>query len=207
MTAQDFITLVRYSELNNIAVGSNTDAVIAFINLGMIELYTRFPVKVEEHIIDLIEGTTDYEMPTNFMYPLEAFGETPEENSTDLVRVSINKEEDPYSIFFPDWNSVQVPLSATGARISIIYVAKPTPLTNTTEDLAAELELPDTLLDALASYVGYRGHLGVRGDGDAENNAHWLRFERNCNKARELGVSHPVDTFWSSDRLSSKGFV
>jgi len=207
MTVQDFITLVRYSELNNIAVGSNTDAIIAFINLGMIELYTRFPVKVEEHIVTLQDGVTDYEMPTNFMYPLEAFGETPEENSVDLVRVSINEEDDPYSIFFPDWNTVQIPLVTTGAHISIIYVAKPIPLANTPEDLATELELPATLLDALASYVGYRGHLGVRGDGEAENNAHWIRFDRNCKKARELGVSHPVDTFWSSDRLFNKGFV
>jgi hypothetical protein len=207
MTVQDFITLVRYSELNNISVGDNTDAIIAFINLGLIELYTRFPLKVEEHIISLEEGTTFYDMPSNFMYPLEAYRETPEANSTALVKVSINKEEDPYSIFFPDWNSVQIPLVATGAYISIIYVAKPAPILNTVEGLAADLDLPDTLLDALSSYVGYRGHLGVRGDAEAENNAHWIRFDRNCKKARELGVSHPADNLWDSDRLSYKGFV
>ena len=207
MTVQDFITLVRYSELNNINVGSNTDAVIAFINMGLIELYTRFPLKIEEHIITLVEGTTNYEMPSNFMYPLEAFGEPSESDPGALVRVSINEEEDPYSIFFPDWNSVQVPLVATGAYISVMFVAKPIPVLNTVEGLAGELEIPESLLDALASYVGYRGHLGVGGDANAENNAHWVRFDRNCKKARELGVSHPIDTLWSSERLGSRGFA
>jgi hypothetical protein len=209
MTVQDFITLVRYSELNNIAVGSNTDAVITFINLGLIELYTRFPIKVKEHIVNLSEGVTDYAMPTDFMYALNAYGETQEENPEVLVRLSINEEDDPYSIFFPDWNSVQIPLVANGSSISIIYVATPIPVQNTVASLTTELAIPDTLIDALASYVGYRGHLSVRGDGQSENNAHWVRFDRNCSKARELGVAYPYDSdsFWSSSRLFNRGFV
>lgn len=209
MTVQDFLTVVRYSELNNIAVGSNTDAVLAFTNLGMIELYTRFPIKVEEHVIALIEGTTSYEMPDNFMYPLDVYGEAPEDGSQTLVKIPINEEEDPYSIFFPDWNTVQIPLVANGSYISIIYVAKPTPIVNTPESLASILEIPETLVDALASYVGYRGHLSVRGDGESENNAHWVRFDRNCKKALELGVAYPsdADALWSSSRLFNKGFV
>ena len=209
MTVQDFITLVRYSELNNIAVGTNTDAVIAFINLGLIEIYTRFPIKVEEHIVNLSEGVTDYSMPTNFMYAINAYGEARAEYPDELVRLPINEEDDPYSIFFPDWKSVQIPLVANGSSISIIYAATPTTITNTVENLAAELDIPDTLIDALASYVGYRGHLSVRGDGQSENNAHWVRFDRNCSKARELGVAYPydADSFWSSSRLFNRGFV
>jgi hypothetical protein len=209
MTVQDFITLVQYSELNNIAIGSNTDALVAFINLGMIELYTRFPIKVEEHVVNLSEGVTEYQMPANFMYATSAYGEASAELTDQLVRLSINEEDDPYSIFFPDWNSVQIPLVANGSSISIVYVATPTPVVNTVEGLAAELEIPDTLIDALASYLGYRGHLGVRGDGESENNAHWVRFDRNCKKARELGVAYPydADSFWDSSRLASRGFV
>lgn len=209
MTVQDFITLVGYSELHNLAIANNTDAVIAFMNLGMIELYTRFPIKVEEHVVELVEGTTFYEMPDNFMYAANAYGEPLETDPEQLVPISINVEDDPYSIFFPDWNTVQIPLVANSTYISITYVAKPTSIVNTVEALAATLEIPETLVDALASYVGYRGHLGVQGDGNAETNAHWIRFDRNCQKALDLGVAYPydADALWSSDRLSSRGFV
>lgn len=209
MTVQDFLTLVRYSELNNIAIGSNVDAVITFTNLGLIELYTRFPIKVEECVIELFEGVTSYEMPSNFMYPLKAYDETPSTSTETRTPITIGDESDPYSIFFPDWDTVQVPVVANNSYISIIYVSTPTPLVNTPEGLASKLEIPDALVDALASYVGYRGHLGVRGDGQAENNAHWIRFDRNCKKALELGVACPSDAWelWDKSRLYSKGFV
>lgn len=205
MIAQEFINIVKYSELANLAVKDNVNAILAFLNLGMIELYTRFPIKVEEYIIELQENTTIYEMPDNFMYALSAYGEVPK-NTPELVHpIAINEEDDPYSIFFPDWNTVQIPAVADGSYVSIIYVAKPT--TVTSENLTEELELPDTLIDALASYIGYRAHLGVSGNAQAENNSHWLRFERNCVKAGELGVAFPIDSLAMIKRLDTRGFV
>lgn len=205
MIAQEFINIVKYSELANLAIKDNISAILAFLNLGMIELYTRFPIKIEEYVIELQENTTIYEMPDNFMYALSAYGEVPE-NTPELVNpIAINEEDDPYSIFFPDWNTVQIPAVANGSYISIIYVAKPTTVTG--ENLTEELELPDTLVDALASYIGYRAHLGVSGNAQAENNSHWLRFERNCVKARELGIAFPIDSLAMIKRLDTRGFV
>lgn len=205
MKVQEVVDTARYSELANVAIKDNTAAILSFLNLGMIELYTRFPIKTEEHIIALQENTTMYEMPANFMYALSAYGEVPED-AADLVRtVSINEEDDPYSIFFPDWNTVQIPAVANGSYISIIYVAKPA--TYTAEDLDVEIELPNTLVDALVSYIGYRAHMSVRGDAQSDNNAHWLRFDRSCKKARELGVAFPVDSLKMSERINDRGFA
>jgi hypothetical protein len=207
VTVQEFLTIVRYSEVNNLAVGDNDDALIAFLNLGMIELYTRFPIKVEEHVVSLVEGITEYTMPANFMVALSAYGEESVDNPGVVVSVPINKESDPYSIFFPDWDTIQVPAVANGAYISIIYLATPETIVNSAEGLEATLDLPAPLIDTLASYIGYRAHLGVRGDGQAENNAHWQRFERNCIKARELGVAFPADSMSMETRLLVRGFV
>lgn len=207
MTVQEFLTVVRYSEVNNLAVKDDYEALIAFLNLGLVELYTRFPIKVEEHIIELFENTTEYEMPDNFMVALSAYGEVPDELPENVAPVAINEESDPYSIFFLDWNTVQVPAVANGSYISIIYIAKPKTVINSAEGLARELELPAPLIDTLASYIGYRAHLGVRGDGQAENNAHWQRFERNCVKARELGVAFPADSVSMGTRLLARGFI
>ena len=207
MTVQEFLTIVHYSEVNNLAVQDNDDALIAFLNLGLIELYTRFPIKIKEHIVALEESVTEYEMPSNFMLALSAYEEKDVDNPGEVVRVAINEESDPYSIFFPDWNTVQIPVVAQGTYISIIYAARPDVIVNTTEGLAYTLDLPASLIDALASYIGYRAHLGVRGDGQSENNAHWQRFERNCVKAQELGVAFPADSMTMETRLSSRGFV
>lgn len=207
MTVQEFLTVVRYSEVNNLAVKDDYEALIAFLNLGLIEIYTRFPIKVEEHIIELFENTTEYQLPDNFMVALSAYGEVPDFSPKTVVPITINEESDPYSIFFPDWDTVQIPAVANGSFVSIIYIAKPETVVNTAEGLAAKLELPVPLIDALASYIGYRAHLGVRGDGQAENNAHWQRFERNCVKARELGVAYPADSMSMETRLLTRGFV
>lgn len=211
MIIKDIITSAKFSELAGVAVKNNIEAIVAFMNLGMVELYSRFPIKVEEHVVSLVTGVNTYTMPTNFMYATEAFAEvTVDASSTDdnLVPIGINEEDDLYSVFFNDWNSVQVPGSITGSHISIIYVAKPNPITIVqAEDGTTELELPDTLVSCLLSYLGYKGHLGVKSDSQSENNAHWNRFERSCDKARELGVAFPKDTMSMNERISDRGFV
>lgn len=205
MKVQEVVDIARYSELAGVAIKDNTAAILAFLNMGMIELYTRFPIKTEEFIVNLQENTTMYEMPADFMYALSAYDEVPEGSTDTVIRVPINEEDDPYSIFFPDWNTVQIPMTANNTYISIIYVAKPT--TYTVDDMDAILELPDTLVDALLSYIGYRAHMGIRGDAQSDNNAHWLRFDRNCKKARELGVAFPIDSLKMSERINDRGFA
>jgi hypothetical protein len=205
MTAQDIIDLARYSELNNLAISKDTNAVIAFLNLGLIELYKRFPIKTKEYIVELEESTIEYVMPKDFMYAVSAYGEVLE-TSVDLVKpLSINEEDDPYSIFFIDWNTIQVPAVANGSYISIIYVGKPERID--ADDLSVDIEIPDSLLEALVSYVGYRAHMNINGDAQGQHNAHWARFERSCAKAVELGVAFPVDSLKMSTRLSDRGFA
>lgn len=202
------VNLAKYSELHGVAIKDDINVITAFINLGMLELHKRFPIRVEEHIISLIDGEIYYEMPTDFMYALEAFGEVPEDSTETTLKIPINDEDCIYSIFFNDWNTVQVPSVITGAHIAVTYVTKPTPITaEEAEDGTTDLDLPDTLIDCLLSYVGYRAHLGVKSDAQSENNAHWARFERSCKKARELGVAFPMDSMSMSGRISDRGFV
>ena len=205
MILQDVIDLARYSELAGTAIKSNTEAIILFLNAGMTELYKRFPLATNEHIVDLIEGTTLYDLPADYMYVMSAYEEVSVEGELRISEVPVNDENNERSIFFPNHKEVQIPDSETGAFISIIYVAKPTYYT--AADLAVELDLPETLTNCLMHYIGYKAHLGIRADGQSENNAHFVRFERSCDKARELGVSHPVDSLSTSERLGIRGFV
>jgi len=205
MVVQDIVDLARYSELSSVAIKNDTTAIVSFINMGMIELYKRFSLKTEEHIVELEAGQTIYDLPTDFMYAMSAYKEVDVSSIKSNQDVAINDEDEPYSIFFPNHKEVQIPDAISGDFISIIYVAKPVRYTAT--NLLAELDLPDTLVDCLLHYLGYRAHLGVRGDSQAENNAHYTRFERSVSKAKELGVCPSTDSYRMVERLGARGFV
>lgn len=192
MTVDDVIDFAVKGELKKIAVKDDKASIVSFINLGMIELYKRFPLDTEEVIITLGAATdvnsaytmisnTIYKMPSDFMYMVGAY----EENG---IEININKEDDPYSIMEISWNKIQVPVATTGANISIIYVKNPTLIANTPEELAKDIELPSSLIEALLHYIGYRGHGSIDGNIQAENNTHYQRFEASVKRAEMLGI-------------------
>lgn len=205
MTLQEIIDLAVYSELSNVSVKANNSAIVAFINMGMVELYKRFTIKTEEAIIETVEGQSIYDLPTNFMYCVSAYREADIGYNLDNDDLPINDEDDPFSIFFPSHRQVQVPSVINTDFISLIYITKPTKYT--VDDLDVELDLPEVLIDCLLHYLGYRAHLGVRSDSQSENNSHYARFERSVQKAKELGVSTSADSYGMVDRLSTRGFV
>lgn len=205
MLVQDVVDTARYSELNAVSVKDNTAAIIAFLNLGMLELYKRFPISIKEHLVNLVDGQLFYDLPTDCMYTLSVYGEVAETGLGDVEELPVNDVDEPLSVFFPNHKQVQVPAATEGSYISIIYVAKPT--IYTVDDLDSELDLPETLIEPLLHYIGYKAHLGVRSDAQSENNAHYIRFDRSCHKARELGVAFPADSWRMIDRLSSRGFA
>ena len=208
MIISDVVKLAKYSELSGLSIKDNIEAIVAFINLGMLEIYTRFPVKVEEHLITLDANETYYKMPSDFMYATYAYAEAPIDSLEQTVELHINDTDNDEGIYFTSWDTLQVPNPATGAVISVIYVTKPTAITEAqANDGLTELALPDMLIDALLSYVGYRGYMGVRADGKSENSSQWLRFERNCKKALENGVASPGESLSMDTRLSTRGFA
>jgi hypothetical protein len=219
MTASEVIVLARSGELRQLGSSIKDDdaTLITFINLGLVEIYKRFVLKTDEAIITLVDGKTIYKLDGtdvnvsmgtgDFMYLLSAYGEgdSLSDYSTDDLVLPINSEDDPYSVNAISYNEVQVPLITGGAFISLIYTAKPTKVTIGTLD--TELDIPDTLIDPLLEYIGYRGYKGMGDRGQSEDDIYFLRFEAACNKVKELGVAIAPDDFSMNDRLSNKGFV
>ena len=186
MTIQQVIDLAKNGELKNLAVKDDTEAVIGFINLGLIELYKRFTLVTKEQVIELLDSQEIYSLPTDCLSIVAAYGEV-DENSGKVVDVlPINVEDNPLSINTINWKEVQIPVHIAGSYISLIYVAAPAYLT--IADVDSTLELPVQLLEALLHYIGYRAHGSVNGSIQAENNTHYQRFELSCNRVVELGM-------------------
>ena len=205
MIIQDVVDLAGFSELSSTAIKDNVPVILLFLNAGMLELHKRFPLKIEEQVITLIEGTTSYTLNTDFLYLLEAYGEIPDGSSDTLApRLPVNEEDNKRSIFFPNHREVSVPLTSDDATISLVYAARPPRYTSA--DLAIELELPETLIEPLMQYMAYKAHAGIKSGIQDEHNVHYRRFDSSCKLARELGVANQLDSWAMPDRLFNRGF-
>lgn len=205
MLVSDVINLAKTSELKQLAIRNDTSAILGFINLGMLELYKRFPLKQEEAIITMRDGKSEYflngsdsdvEMNsfTNFLIVSECWDEAGN-------KLTLNDENDPLAIMTPSYNSVEVPNVANGEKLSIIY--------RTSVDFATALDddllLPPQLLEALLYYIGFKGHSSITADVKAENNSYFIRFEQSCNRVLQTGLILPDDM--ESTMFETRGFV
>ena len=202
--------MAKAGELKNLVL--DTDTILAALNLGIIELYKRFPLRVEEAIVTLgnkeyykMDGTDpDVDMPTDapYMWIVRAYGEVPMDCDVSVNELPINDEDNILSINTVNWCTIQVPASIDNETISLIYVAAPVLLTAV--DLNKTLPIPPQLYEALLHYVGYRAHGALDGNIQAENSTHYQRFEASCQRAKESGM-YTTDSM-EMDR-NMKGFV
>lgn len=204
MTLQELIDLARNGELSNLSVKDDMDAVLGYINLGLIELYKRFPIETDEHLIELQDATSIYTMPSDFMWIVSAYDEVPENSDKDTISIPINEEDNPLSINTISWNKIQVPVTTQGAYISVIYTSSPDIYTSS--DLSEDIPIPVQMVEPLLHYIGYRAHGAMDGNVQAENNTHYQRFEVSCRRIEEKGM-FTADDMNTSNRLDSRGFA
>jgi hypothetical protein len=209
MRVDDLIQLAQNSELRTLAVAQDEKIIIGYINLGLVELYKRFPVETKEVMITLEGDSEIYILPEDCMYLIAAYGEIPEYSSMIVNELPINEENNPLSINTVAWNKIQVPASIDGQMISLIYAASPE-LIRYDEETGAhnyqDIPLPASLLEALLHYIGYRAHAAVDGNIQAENNTHYTRFEASCSRVESLGT-FTRDDLCMDNRIVDRGFV
>jgi hypothetical protein len=214
MTVAEVIDMAKFGELRNLHLGDSEDrAIVSYINLGLIELYKRFPLSVKEHIIELTDTTAnEYTLPNDCMWLITAYGEVPETSTSQYTQeLSINNENDPLGINTISWNKVQIPLSMVGAYVSLIYAAAPDQNQKVTYDEAGlylldDLQLPAQLIEPLLFYIGYRAHGAMDGNIQSESNTHYMRFDASCNKIKTEGM-FTNDDMSMAYRVQEKGYV
>lgn len=204
MTVRQVIDLAKYSELNGLSVANNDGVVLGFINMGVLELYKRFSLRIEEVILDLEEGVDIYTMPSNYMWIAAAYGEV-DIRSTEIVNeLPINEEDNPLSVNTVGWNKLQVPVSVTGAYISIIYVASPDYIR--IEDVDTEINIPPQMVEPLLAYIGYKANASIDSGIQTEDSVWYQRFESSCNKILQESMMNSNDMYMNG-RVKTRGFV
>jgi len=205
MLVSQVISLAKSSELRQLAVKDDNEAIIGFINLGMLELHKRFSLKAEEAIVTMQAGRHTYRLDggdssVNITEPENLLLVTycsDEEGKT----VSINKDDDALGIRTPTYNTIDVVTPVAGKRISVVYRASTQFVTSITDNI----NIPPQLLESLLHYIGYRGNTTVSADIKAENNTHYIRFDQSCTRVVNQGLVFS-DSIESS-KFAQRGFV
>jgi len=209
MKISQVLSMVKSGEMKNVAITATSEDIIEYLNIAMIEMYKRFPLKTKEYLIPLQDNVIEYTIPDeNFMYIAAAYQELPENDTSTDNRLGINDEDDPLAVNMVNWNVVQIPVSITGTYVSIIYVAAPDYIVydEAGTHLNLTLELPPQLLEALLHYIGYRAHGSVTAEIKSENNTYYQRFEASCNRARTLGLI-TRESLKSHHKFGKRGFA
>ena len=204
MTIRQVIDLAKASELTGLPAASKDETVLGFINLGVLELYKRFTLSVEEWIIALEDGQSYYTAPEDFMWIIAAYGEVGMDSVQEVNVLPVNEEDNPLSINTVGWNKVQVPLSVTGAYVSIIYAA--TPEVYSVTDMDKTVNIPPQMIEALLAYIGWRANSTIDTGIQTEDTVWYNRFESSCSRLEVKGFINANDVVMTN-RLNMRGFV
>ena len=204
MTVKQVIDLAKASELTGLPAASKDETVLGFINLGILELYKRFTLSVEEWIIALEDGQSYYTAPEDFMWIIAAYGEVGMDSVQEVNVLPVNEEDNPLSINTVGWNKVQVPLSVTGAYVSIIYAA--TPEVYSVTDMDKTVNIPPQMIEALLAYIGWRANSTIDTGIQTEDTVWYNRFESSCSRLEVKGFINANDMVMTN-RLNMRGFV
>jgi len=204
MTISDIITLAKNSELQTLSSDSNDEVILGFLNLGMIELYKRFPLSIEEYIIEVEDDVTEYKLPSDCMWIISSYIEVIKDSGKKTQVLPINEGNTQVGINTTKWDTIQISPELFGKHIHILYEASPS--IYTIADLEINIDLPVQLIDTLLLYIGYRAHNALDASMDKDDNVYYQRFEANCKKVELMGMI-PVNGMSMSTRITDRGFV
>lgn len=203
----ELATLNLAEEGNGVITDAGKERIIRFINDGLLKLYSRFILKESNVLIEMVEWITQYHLLLKFaqsqqgvstqtnLYIIDSELEPFPENVIRILTVyggdgcvlPLNDEGNPFSLFTPKHNVLQVPNPQEGMPLSITYQAKHAPLVLAHED--ATIDLPDVLVPALRNWIAYRAYDQVKTQ-EAQQMAQANRqeYENVCTEAIQLDL-------------------
>jgi hypothetical protein len=201
MKLKDLINILRYGELTNISWDneSRIPQVIAQINLGLLNLYSKFPI-LEKSIaiaqyphISIYNLTSQYartntESTETYKYILDTQLDPFKDDILQITAatdefgrsIPLNDDNAPDSWFLPAYNQLQIPNATLDETAFLIYRAKPEYIDPETKDLDIEVFMPQYLVDPLVNYVAYKIFIGMGGENAQIAAIYQQLYEKQC---------------------------
>lgn len=182
---------------------------IGYTNLALLRLHSRFLLKENDLLLRQSEHIRTYRLSSEFaqttpdpvvpVFPVitKYILDTPLKPFTDDVvkvltavgygglDVPLNDPENPYSLFTPAPNTLQVPFPIEDTLIGVGYQASHAILESLTDDIV----LPATLNEALISYIAHLTYSHMNGaEHAAKANEHLTKYEMVCGELEEMDL-------------------
>jgi len=203
-------------ELSQLAVGgeeegaieeSNYPKILTAINGALNQLYIRFPLKLQEVMIQQFDHISNYTLHTDFAQSNTASTEVykyindyaAEPFTDDVIKVELvyneigvelplNDPDDHYSVFTPQYNVLQIPYPDAANAVSVVYRATPTLLVTTSTDLTVDVPIPPQMIEPLIAYTAHlifgAGNIG----GSEDASAYLAKYLRLCEDLEKYGA-------------------
>ena len=206
MNVSEAIEILSKSELKQLSLSEDKEAIIGYLNMGITEIHKRFDLWEETATVTMVAGVNKYTISqedTNvaldsvdheFIMITSIFDKEDE-------KIEINLQKSDYKIKIPRYNVIKIGVPVAGDTLKVNYKAAPKFLTFEKQPIP----LPPQYFEALFHYVGYRAHASVDGDIKAENNTHFMRFDQSCKRIAIQGLQN--EDSMQIFKLEERGFV
>lgn len=195
MKLSEIFSQLTFGELKQVTLGghdsgavqsTNYSEIIAHINLGLLDLYKRFPIVTNSLILQTVAGRTRYELSNTYAFSYNEddyhiVDSLDDPFASDILRINeikdiygntvpINDRNRHNNISLSAYNVLTIPWATGDAAETLVveYRAKPTTLSVPTNasslDLTKTIALPDTFVEPLLAYVEYRVHKARGGE-------------------------------------------
>lgn len=213
MTVDDLINDLKYGELSAHGIfaldplsNKNREKLIAVINMGLLTLYTRFPLLTKELTLKQLNTVTKYKLSSDFarseggsvIYIID----TEDDPFTDdVIRIEavyddiacecvLNNTSDCNVILTPSMDTLEIPYPIDGVYLSVVYRAKHPYVSDNKPDIL----LPEHLKPVLLNYIAHRIYSGVAAqDGMALAQAFYQKYMMLSNELNQDGMVNKAD--------------
>lgn len=200
--------------------------IIPHINLGLTSLYTRFPIRTQEVIVQQFDHIQNYELNSKYAesnktslaqtkYIMDSEFEPFEDNvlriesvhDEDGKELFLNDSEEYWSVHTKSYNVIHVPWPEQENAMSIMYRANhdTIPIVGA-NPLTTQINIPPGLLEALLFYIASRVFSNLNTDGAVtEGNTFMQKYEQSCLKAEQYNIVNKDNT--ANKKLDKNGWV
>ena len=238
MTLEEFCSYLTYGEFSQINIGGiefsniskeNYPAITTNINLGLVEIYKRFNIKIDEVNVLVQEGTVRYNLSKNHAV-------TNPNNTSDVLYpkyindsishpfdnniLTIYEVEDPEEALLPynlenatktsfllvEPGVIKMPSDYAETSFTVKYRATPQKLSTSQEIDPALIEIPlgDAYTEALLNYTVYKIINGID-PRDATGVSYYQKFISSVQEIRSSGLANILNI--ENTKLESNGWL
>ncbi|UKL14823.1 hypothetical protein C121_90 [Stenotrophomonas phage C121] len=234
MTLDDLYKQLSFGVLSSLALAGSGDgtirdnkkpAIVSFANEALLRIYTRFRLKTNTVLIEMVPHITHYHLLNRFaqtnedsIEPYRYIIDTPGEpfiqdvikvlgvyNSLGRNLVLSNLAED-LSVFIPEPTIVQIPNPIGGVALGVEYQAMHPTLEVCNPK--QEIELPDSMHAALYAYIAHLTYEGLEMEGAQARSANFLqKYENMCAEMEFHDSFNQTELNSCDEKFHNRGFV